>query len=320
MDYFKNTSKISDSSKGLFNRKLQQWVSWIGKDIFYLVKNPATALKALKSADISHSESNHHLYLSAVVTFLRYGSVGDSVVAVAGSDDKEKLLKEWVSLQKNNYVKIQDTREEGKPTDKQGNGDGELVHFDEIINVKNKMAAGSMEKLLIMMYTDIPPVRADFYATEIVYYPAKPTISGENYILIKNPDNIEYVINDFKTSRLYEVIRGKLPRAVCQELLLSLHIFPRKYLFVPVGTGVGVFDRKTFSAWSTKVLSGALGKHMTLTMLRHLYISEKVDFNKPIKILNKVSRAMGHSIGMQKQYHWIDGGEDGGEDGGKGHD
>jgi integrase len=156
------------------------------------------------------------------------------------------------------------------------------------------------------MYTEIPPVRADFYAAEIVYYPGKPTISGENYILIKSPDNIEYIINDFKTSKLYEVIRGKLPKNLCKELLLSLHYFPRKYLFVSDDDGNKPFDRKTFSAWSTKVLSGALGKHLTLTMLRHLYISEKVDFNKSIKTLNKVSRAMGHSIGMQKQYHWID--------------
>jgi hypothetical protein len=299
MDYFNKTDKISESSKGLFNRKLQQWVSWINKDIIYLVKNSKESLKALKNANISHSESNHHLYLSAVVTFLRYGTIDDSI----DTEEREKKLEEWIGIQKNNYTKIQENKEEGKPTDKQT--DGSAVDWEELINIKNKMAGGSMEKLLIMMYTDIPPVRADFYATEIVYFPNKPTLSGENYILIKSPDNIEYVINDFKTSRLYEVIRGKLPKNICQELILSLHIFPRKYLFVPGNNGAIAFDRKTFSAWSTKILSGAIGKHMTLTMLRHLYINEKVDFNKSIKTLNKVSRAMGHSIGMQKQYHWI---------------
>ena len=294
MDYFEDTYKISESSKNLFNRKIQQWLKWIQKDIIYLVKNPKEAIKILKEADISHSETNHHLYLSAIVTFLRYGSIE--------LPDKEKYLFEWIQLQKNNYSKVQEIKEEGKPTVNQGDN---TLSWDEIAKIKNKMAPGSLEKLLLMMYTDIPPVRADFYAAELVYFPAKPTISGENYILIKSPDNIEYVINDFKTSKLYEVIHERLPKTICQELILSLHIFPRKYLFVSSNNGSLPFDRKTFSAWSTRVLSGALGKHMTLTMLRHLYISEKVDFNKSIKTLNKVSRAMGHSVGMQKQYHWI---------------
>lgn len=294
MDFFKDTNKISQSSKLLFNRKLEQWCNWMNRDIHYLVNHSKQSLSFLHKANISHTETNHHLYISAVVTFLRYGTTNLFI------QNKEQLLEEWIQIQKINYSKIQNLKEEGKPTDKQA---VEYITWNEIINTREQMAFGSQEKLLFLMYTEIPPVRADFFATEIVYFPSIPTISGENYILIKSPDNIEYVINDFKTSKLYEVIRGKLPKIICKELLKSLTIYPRKYLFIDGSTP---FDRKTFSAWSTKILSNATGKHLTLTMLRHLYISEKVDFNKSIKTLNKVSRAMGHSIGMQKQYHWIE--------------
>lgn len=300
-DFFSKTDKISDSSKTLFNRKINQWLEWIRRDALYLVQHSTEALKVLREAKISHSESNHHLYISAIVTLLRYGGDGIDGIASLGADAREKLLDEWIRIQRGNYTKVQERS--GEPTQNQV-VDG-LVTWNEVVSVRNKMAGGSLEKLLFLMYTEIPPVRADHFATEIVYYPSKPGLSGENYVLIKSPDNIEYIIQDFKTAKLYETIRGRLPSLVCQELLLSLKVFPRKYLFVPGADGNAPFDRKTFSAWSTRVLSGAVGKHLTLTMLRHLYIGEKVDFNKSVRTLNKVSKAMGHSIGMQKGYHWI---------------
>ncbi len=43
---------------------------------------------------------------------------------------------------------------------------------------------------------------------------------------------------------------------------------------------------------------------MTLTVLRHLYISEEVKKEKPLEELKEIAKKMGHTRAMQRAYDW----------------
>jgi len=128
----------------------------------------------------------------------------------------------------------------------------------------------------------------------IVFHPPTIFIDGGNSRL---------VIADFKTSKVYgQILHEKLPKELHDEIIISLQKQPREFLFVNARNEP--FTRDTFSKWSSRVLEKLFGVIMTLTIIRHLYISS-LDFNKmTTKELDKIGKQMGHSLNMQSQYRW----------------
>jgi hypothetical protein len=56
---------------------------------------------------------------------------------------------------------------------------------------------------------------------------------------------------------------------------------PRKYLFVGEDKKLPYSSRKMFSNWACRTLTRALGRPMTLTVLRHIYITKKIKDDTP---------------------------------------
>lgn len=312
---FKDISGISDSSRKLFQTKLTQWIMWYAKSchdnsgnlssfslLSSFLKNPRDACTCLSTAPISQTNANKHMFYSAVVTLFRHDTIPKGIFKT--HTEQDKAAQDWLTIQKKNSEILRAHYTENTPTAKQNSVENVAnISWNDILAAREKLAIGSLERLLMLVYTAMPPVRADHYATEIVFYPTVPT--AQNYLLIKSPRDMTFIIRDFKTARLYEEISSPLPQLVREEVAASLSIYPRKWLFV--NERGEPFDRKRFSEWSGRVLSGIMGsgRHLTINTLRHLYITQNVDFNSSAKKLEKIGAAMGHSIGMQKAYHWI---------------
>jgi hypothetical protein len=64
------------------------------------------------------------------------------------------------------------------------------------------------------------------------------------------------------------------------------------------------FTRKMFSNWACKTLTRVLKHAMTLTVLRHLYITEKIKENTPLEQMKEIAKKMGHTREMQRSYDW----------------
>ena len=64
------------------------------------------------------------------------------------------------------------------------------------------------------------------------------------------------------------------------------------------------FTRKLFSNWACRTLTRILKQPMTLTVLRHIYITNKIKMNTPIKELRDIATKMGHSRDLQRIYEW----------------
>lgn len=297
MNYFPSTVRLSETSKKLYNTKIAQWVSFLpSKNIAVLIRNPEKSMEELqKQTSVKQTNTNFHIYISAIVSYLKHVRS-----PFLGEEEQNDLLEKWQKLQSKNWQPRAEHYSESKPTELQA--DKATVTWDELVEARDKLPIGS-ERLLLGFYTHLDPLRADYFATEIVSPDEKPT--ADNYIVLPPTlkDPAKLVVKDFKTKKRYEKLEQVLPPVLHKELLEDLKTRPRKYLFTKPETPTVPFDRRLFSNWACRTLSRVLGKPMTLTAIRHLFIS-RIDFNKPLKELERTAHRMGHSTDMQRRYAW----------------
>lgn len=286
---FRNT-ELSDITKKQYAVKIPQWLSYIStpRNINNLLEHPDESITALESTSkIKHSPSNHHMYISSVVGFIKFIIKNDI------------LLKRWKDYERTNWEPLADRYAENIPSELQKNK--AAVPFDEINKMRISLEKGSLERLLIAFYTLIEPIRADYYATEILTDDSQEA-TEENYIILTS-QKASLVVKNFKTSKRYEKIENTLSEELIVELRASLELMPRKYLFVTEDKTTP-YTRKLFSNWACRALTRVLKQPMTLTALRHIYITKKIQDKTPTKELKEIAKKMGHSRDSQRIYEW----------------
>jgi hypothetical protein len=304
---------LSQTSKSQYSIKIPQWLTYLPapRTLHQLLTDPTNSLKHLQDTpSIKHSPANHHIYISSAVAFIKY-ILKD-----------EALLKLWKTIERTNWTPIAEHYDENKPTELQSN---KVITFEEVDAVRRSLERGTFERLLLSFYTLIEPIRADYYETEILESDSD-TPTTDNYIVLKPTPRI--VIKDFKTKQKYEKIENTVPSELYEELQASLEKYPRKYLFV-MDDKQSPFTRKLFSNWACRTLTRVLRQStdgtksreagmtphpmdgskpreagMTLTVLRHIYITNKIQKNTPTKELVEIARRMGHSRDIQRIYEW----------------
>lgn len=291
-----DTTTLSKTTKTLYSKKLAQWVDFTKEKMLYeLLTEPDMAMTALTTSPyIKHSATNHHVYISALVGFVTHIYPKTHI----GEENKnsEEILKEWKEIQKGNWEPLSEHYAKNEPTERQKD---KQMDINEIEAIRQTLKKGSPERLLLTLYTRMEPVRADYYATEIHHEPYES--KEENYIIL-TPTTGHVVINDFKTKNRYEKIVNMMPEDVFDEVKTSLQDNPRTYLFITDDNGP--YTRKLFSNWACRALTRVLNQPMTLTVLRHLYITKKIKENTSLEDLKEIAKKMGHSRDMQRVYDW----------------
>lgn len=172
---------------------------------------------------------------------------------------------------------------------------------------RDALPKGSMERLLLSMYSYLPPVRLDFGSVKI--YREEPNIEkipdNANYIVLAR-DNNYLGLQEYKTAKRYGKKVSDLPPELVQEIEDSLVRRPRDYLFV--GKTDQPFEKSnTYGKWVSRHLEKIFKKHMTVNTLRHMYISNRSDKieTKCVKERKEIAAAMGHSIQTQMLYQYV---------------
>jgi hypothetical protein len=279
---------LGETSQIQFAKKISQWVQYnTEKTLLWLISNPEESMKSLTETEkIKHSPSNHHLYISSIVGYLTHVY------------RTHPNLEKWKIIQKKNWEPLAEHYLDNKPTEIQQNKN---ISYQELIGVLEKLEKGSFERLLIAFYTLIEPIRADYYATKILRNKSDES-EEENYLVLSEKECVLYV-NDFKTKSRHSRIENKLSDILLNELNESLNKYPRDYLFV-MEDKKSPFTRKLFSNWACRTLTRVLKQPMTLTALRHIYITHKIQTLKSKEELQEIAKKMGHTRSMQQAYVW----------------
>jgi integrase len=310
MNFF-GSSSLKPSSIKLFNSKIDEWIGYMPehyKSIITIITLPSFAMKILESRLVVNTNTNKHIYIMSILSFFRHCK---DILAHLPPETIDTLRQEWVKIYDANEAPIIQRRLENKPTDNQLKKEGVRLDFSKIVSIRDSLPIGSYERLLIAMYTMLPPVRADYFATHIVKGDQVPT--EPNFIRIIAPDRIESVLTDFKTAKRYKQIYNLFPPELIKELLASLEKYPREYLFLN-GNGKP-HSRNSFTIWARRVLTRCFGKDFTLVFFRHIFATHFVMTNDMSKItdaqIKEISGKMGHSSEMFHAYRWVENGRKG---------
>jgi hypothetical protein len=299
------TAPIHDTSIKLYNSKLSEWIDYMPdhmKTPICIIMFPDIAMKILNSSLKANTNSNRHVFIVTILSLIRHRR---DILSAFSQQEIDSIRTKWIQINNDNEAPIRQRRLENKPTDNQTKKEGSALDFSQIVSIRDSLPSDSFERLLISVYTMIPPVRADYFSTQIVRGDEVPV--EKNYIRIISPDSVESILTDFKTAKTFKQIKNQFPPELIKELTVSLEKHPRSYLFL--NANGKPHSRNSFTLWSRRALTRCFGKDFTLVFFRHIYATHFVMSNDMSKVsdakIKEISDKMGHSSEMFKAYRWI---------------
>lgn len=170
--------------------------------------------------------------------------------------------------------------------------------------------AASQELLLLSLVVSMPPKRADLGAVRI-RTDTDTRRNDENYIVLMRADerrlapSAYLVMNKYKTSAKYGRVETDVPPRATTDLVDSLRHWPREYLFVSVRTRKMFASNNSFGQWVQSVFKKLFGRETGVTMLRHIFVTERLDANGTNEDeMDEIARHMLHSRALQRKYNW----------------
>jgi len=281
------SSSLSMITKRNYLQKGIVLVKLVDKPLDYIIKNPKVVIKII-NREYPNVGSRKTFY-TFILALFRYNP-----------DLKCKLKKAFAAWSEE-FSKcdqtIVDRYKENAPTDKQIEG---YVKYEDIVKKRDSLEDGTDEKLLLSMYTYIPPLRADFGKVALYGHGVTEKDRTEaNYIY----DSSELVLRHYKTAKSHKEFRKELPKELSVQIKKSLEKRKRDYLFT-MKDGKPML-RNTFTKWCNRMLERLFERPLTVSLIRHAYINT-LDFNKlTIKEKEEIAADMTHTAGMQDKYRLI---------------
>lgn len=302
MNFFKETH-LKPSTYKTYNVQLNTWLSLFPEEqsnLVFLYTHPNYSVVIIRKHLSTKNQNKPRMvntYIKAIMAAIHSNR---SLFLHLSDTLLQSSDKRWREMLNHTYQLAFAYREQQLPSPGQAAKSGSTLKLTDLIQSRDALPDGSINKLLIGFYTHLPPARADYYATQIIPFGHTPT--QPNY-LFHDQHHSQVVLTDFKTCQRYKEIRHDLPPELHRQLVLSLQAQPRSYLFV--NQRGHPFRRNGFIQWSISRLYEIFTKNLTLTMLRHIYISS-LDFNSPPAQLIQIGLKMGHHITQQMLYKWKD--------------
>lgn len=212
------------------------------------------------------------------------------------------------------YHGVWKQKEEGryntnKPTDAQ---EEKHISFQEIhAEVKRILRSEphaslqwSLESCMLCMYTGVIPKRSDFGQIRVYSFDKKKT--DKNYLVPgrEEGDEAYFMYNTWSKTHKHAKVkqqRQNIDNKMRDVFRASMAKYPRKYLFV--GKDMQPMTNRAYGRFVIATFKNHFGKSVGVSMLRHLFVNEKIDLNKmTVEEKDNVAAMMGHSRRQQEQY------------------
>tara|TARA_R100000654_G_scaffold24805_3_gene48000 strand:+ start:7040 stop:7996 length:957 start_codon:yes stop_codon:yes gene_type:complete len=237
------------------------------------------------------------------------------IVLLMALDDKkyEKILAEYGKIRDELNDKYQEEQSSGVISEKQKENFTDMKELEGMIQkmekelkdlkLKKKKELNKKEHALLQnyvlfsIYTRLP-MRNDVAGMEAItkraYNKLTEKEKKENNYLVIEKNNMFFVLNKYKTARKYEELKIDIPADLKKLLRYYLKVNGMGVLFKS-STGKPL-TRNALTQLMIKTSSKYLGKKISTTMIRKIYLSSKYgDMKEELKQDNKV---MGHSMGV----------------------
>lgn len=280
-------SDLSDNSKENYEMRAHTLAKKAGKPLMYIIMHPEIYIGELEKWYPKNTSRKAHM--SFILSIFRYNP--DLLC------DHRKIYDKWSEAFNETHKKVMDRYETNKPSDRQAEG---YVPYDDIIQMRDSLEEGSIEKLLLSVYTFLPAMRCDFGMVRL-YKNRLPTEREreKNYILMKDNTAILH-LGTYKTHKKYGDYEVEIPAELFNEIKASLKEKERDYLFVD-NKGKPQ-SRNTYCAWTMRVFKKLFNKPLTVSLIRHSFISQLNMNDLSVKEKKDIAAMMHHSLHTQDLY------------------
>lgn len=278
---------LSSVTKRTYLERLRYMIQEIKTDLYDILTHPKIYLEWIHQH--SSSLQTQKSYISAILAVFKH--------TPDMKKNEQKYYYEWYQGFKQVHEEIDKRYKTNEPSDKQKDA---YVSFEEIIKKRNELKKGSKERLLLALYTYLPPLRSDFNEVYI-YIKAPEKIEHDNYIMLYNTPLL--VLNEYKTVRKKDIFQKELPEELVLEIKDSLKEEPRDWLFMD--RNEQPYRVNSYNRWVNRTLKKLFNKPLTISLIRHSYINS-LDFNK-LSVIEKenIAKDMAHTVNTQDRYRLI---------------
>lgn len=289
------SSKLSDNSKKQYISRLEKITKLSGDaNAWTAITKHIKTISALQ-AKYGEQPTSMHMFATSILTCFKHMPELKELAPVS--------YKAWVVVNDAAMEPLEHHAKIAKPTKRQEAG---VEAFEVIVAMRESLPVGSKERLMLSMYSLIPPRRVD-YANLRIHSEMQPEKTPGNYLILpaRGAGVAELVMNAYKTQRIYGQVREDLPAALVSEIRASLKLRPREYLFMSTRDRQPYKSEAAFGAWVNGTLKRLFNKPLTITLIRHSYLSF-INFEElPYLVREDIARRMQHSVVQQLQYKFI---------------
>jgi len=193
------------------------------------------------------------------------------------------------------------------------------IEWNEVLDKKTKLAEKvnafnaklltgadftALQQLVVLsLYTDVPPRRNQDYLDMNVFRSIKKDKIDElpkdkNYLVLVKNVPTKMVFNKYKTSKKYGTQTVDVPSELAKTIQKYLSFHParkeKSYPLLVTQENSPLVQANSI----TRILNNIFGKKIGSSMLRHIYLSSKMD----IAGMKADATAMGHSLTEQQKY------------------
>lgn len=190
---------------------------------------------------------------------------------------------------------------------KRGEIKDEVAKFVNNKRISNSEFNHLLNHLVLSLYVDVPPRRnQDYLDMKVCYANAKDVLDyidkDYNWVLIRKKVPVQFIFNKYKTSKKYGTQKVDIPEhlaGVITEYLKHRPTTPdekkdKEFHLLVNAEGKHLTQPNAI----TRVLNGVFGKNIGSSMLRHIYLSHKMDISE----MKDDAEKMGHSLNEQMKY------------------
>jgi integrase len=277
-------------------------------------KKPFKNLTFLKATDAidkriaEYAESTQRAVVASIVSVLSlfkdkptfkkpYTHYYDAMMAKSKVAREVEAKNEKTETQKTNWLSWEDVEKHQKDLDEKV---GKFAKSKVLTPAEYETL---LQMMVLALYTDIQPRRNQDYLDMYVVKKYSETLpKDKNYLDLATK---RFIFHKYKTAKKYGVQTEEVPERLWATLALYLKQHPLwkavanrkdavKLLVSHSGEPIVAVNA------ITRILNRIFGKKVGSSMLRHIYLSDK--YGDTLTEMKKDSEAMGHSLGVQKNY------------------
>ncbi len=298
----KSRPKAKDSTIKMYVSNLMKLMKMFEEDNLKFLNKPENISDKLSELHYTTQRN----YYNAIIVYL---------MSESDKPEEDKVIKEYNSLRDDLNKKYEEEQATGTISDKQKENFVDISEVNKMIvqmgeeikdkKIKKKEDLTAKDKALLQVYTIFNiytriPLRNDISGMVVINKRAYNKLSESekketNYLVI-NKNSMFFVLNKYKTQSKYEELKIDIPKDLEKLLRIYIRINGMGVLFKS-STGKPL-SRNALSQLLIKTSKKYMGKSISTTMLRKIYLSSK--YSKVKEEMKKDAKVMGHSVGMQQ--------------------